>query len=128
MCKDDDELVDHLLIHCWAAHRLWSLVFRSVGIDWVFPNRVSDLLFGWWNWFGKTSSGVWNLIPSCLTWTIWRKRNSRTFENTETALDKLLEIFFGFLYDWSQAWGLTSSLSVGDFLASLAFDNYDMFV
>ena len=59
-------------------------------------NQVLDLLFGWWNWFGKKSSGVWNLIPSCLMWTIWSERNSRTFENRETALDKLLEIFFAF--------------------------------
>ena len=33
MCKADDELVDHLFIHFWAAQKLWSLVFRSVGID-----------------------------------------------------------------------------------------------
>jgi hypothetical protein len=46
MCKVDDESVDHLFIHCWAAWMLWSLVFRSVGIDWVLPNRVLDLLFG----------------------------------------------------------------------------------
>jgi hypothetical protein len=56
-------------------------------------------------------------------WTIWRERNSRTFENKEIALDKLSEIFFGALYDWSRAWGLTSSPSVGEFFVSLAFDN-----
>jgi hypothetical protein len=101
MCKGDDESVDHLFIHCWAARRLWSSVFRAVGIDWVFPNRVVDLLFGWWNWFGKKSSSVWNLIPSCLMWTIWWERNNRTFENQELAMDKLLEFFYGALFDWS---------------------------
>ena len=128
MCKDDDESVDHLFIHCRAARVFWSLVFRSVGIDWVLPNRISDLLFGWWNWFGKSSSSVWNLIPSCLMWTIWRERNSHTFEIKETVVDKLLEIFFGVLYDWSWAWGFTSSPSVGEFLASLAIDNSDVFL
>jgi hypothetical protein len=44
-CKDDDESVDHFFIHCRAARVFWSLVFRSVGIDWVLPNRISDLLF-----------------------------------------------------------------------------------
>ncbi len=91
-------------------------------------NQVSDLLFGRWNWFGKKSSSVWNLIPSCLMWTIWSERNSCTFENRETALDKLLEIFFGVLYDWSRAWGFTSSPSVGEFLAALAFDNSILFL
>jgi hypothetical protein len=73
MCKSDGECVDHVFIHCGAARLLWSLVFRSFGMVWVLPNRVSDLLFGWWNWFGKKSSGVWNLIPSCLMWTIWQE-------------------------------------------------------
>jgi hypothetical protein len=121
-CKNADETVDHLLLHCWAARQLWSFVFQFVGIDWVLPSQVSDVSFGWWNWFGKRSSGVWNLIPSCLMWTIWRERNSRTFENKETPLAKIIELFFGSLYDWSRAWGLTSSPSVGEFLASECSD------
>ena len=92
----------------------------------VFPNRVLDLLFGWWNWFGKKSSIVWNLIPSCLMWTIWWERNNRTFENKELTMDKLLEFFYGALFNWSWAWGFTSSSSVGEFLVSLAFDNSAM--
>ena len=66
MCKNADETVDHLLLHCWATRQLWSFVFLFVGIDWVLPTQVSDVLFSWWNWFGKRSLGVWNLIPSCL--------------------------------------------------------------
>ena len=66
---------------------------------------------------------MWNLIPSCLMWTICQERNSRTFEDKETTVDKLLEIFFGVLFDWSQAWGFTSSPSIGEFLVSLAFAN-----
>ncbi len=41
-------------------------------------------------------------------------------------MDKLLEIFFGVLYDWSRAWGFSSSPSVGEFLVSLAFDSSDL--
>ena len=126
MCKNAEETVDHLLLHCWVARQLWNFVFLFVGIDWVLLLHVSNLLFGWWNWFGKRSSGVWNLIPSCLMWTIWRERNKRTFENMETPVAKVIEIFFVSLYDWSRAWGLTSSPFVGEFLASLAFDNSDL--
>jgi hypothetical protein len=124
MCKNA-EMVDHLLIHCWFARQLWNFVFQSVGIDWVLPHHVPKMLFNWWNWFGKRSSGVWNLIPSCLMWTIWRERNKRTFENMETPLAKIIEIFFVSLFDWSRAWGLTSSTSVGEFLESFDCNSSD---
>ena len=126
LCKKADETVDHLLLHCGVARQIWDFVFQFVGINWVLRSHVSEMLFGWWNWFGKRSSGVWNIIPSCLIWTIWRERNKRTFENQEAPVGKIIEIFFGSLYDWSRAWGLTSSSSVGDFLASLAFDNSNL--
>ena len=35
-------------------------------------------------------------------------------------------MFFTSLFDWSRAWGLSSSPSVGEFLASLAFDSSDL--
>ena len=40
MCKNADETVDHLLLHCCAARHLWSFVFQFVGIDWVLPSQV----------------------------------------------------------------------------------------
>ena len=126
MCKNTNETVNHLLLHCLIARQIWGFVFQFVGINWVLPSHVSKVLGGWWNWLGRRCSGVWNLIPSCLMWTIWRERNKRTFENQETLVAKIIEIFFVSLYDWSRAWGLTSSPSVGEFLTSLAFDNSDL--
>ena len=73
MCCCNGETVDHLLLHCEKAYRLWSLVFRSFGISWVLPRSVAVTLFGWWNWLGKHSSSIWNLAPLCLTWCIWRE-------------------------------------------------------
>ena len=62
---------------------LWNFVFRSFGVQWVLPNRVIDLLDGWWNMLGIHSSDIWNTIPLCLMWMIWRERNNRTFEDKE---------------------------------------------
>ena len=44
MCKNAEESVDHLLLHCWAARQLWHFVFKFVGIAWVLPVHVSNLL------------------------------------------------------------------------------------
>ena len=121
MCRSGWETGEHLLIHCALASKLWYAVLRSFGVCWVFPNRIVDLLFGWYNSCGKHVSAVWNLVPLCLMWTVWRERNRRTFEDVELSTIKLIELFFGLLFDWAWVWGLTSMLSLADFVASLSF-------
>ena len=105
------------------AREVWNFIFRSFGFSWVLLERVADLLFGWHNWLGKASSKVWNLVPHCLMWTIWRERNCRTFEDLKNPSRKILELFIGSLFDWSHAWGFSSTHSLGDFLESLAFSH-----
>ena len=84
LCRCSGETVDHLLLHCGLARQVWSFVFRSFGVTWELLGRVVELLFGWRNWFGKHSSDVWNLVPSCLMWIIWWERNRQTFEDIES--------------------------------------------
>ena len=119
MCHCCGKIVDHLLLHCGKAHRLWSFVFNTFGVSWVLSRLVIDFLFGWWNWLEKHSSNIWNLAPWCLMWCIWRECNWRTFENLDRSDDQLLAFFSSTLFDWSRAWGLTSSESLCLFLSSL---------
>ena len=120
MCKGSGESVDHLLLHCEVVREVWNFILRSFGVSWVFPATVSELLFGWHNWWGKQSLFVWNLVPHCIMWTIWHARNGRTFEDMEHSVGKIIERVMGSLYDWSCAWGICSSHSLGDYLESLS--------
>ena len=43
------ESVDRLLLHCGKTYRLWSFVFKTLGISWVLSRLVADFLFDWWN-------------------------------------------------------------------------------
>ena len=122
------ETVDHLLLHYGKAYRLWSLVFRSFGISQVLPRSIADTPFGWWNWPRKHSSSIWNLASLCLMWCLWRERNWRTFEDMESSDNQLLASFNGSLFDWSRAWGLTSSDSFHMFLSSLLCNQYLFFL
>ncbi len=81
MCRCDGETISHLLLHCEVAYGSWTFVFWTFGILWVLPGCVLDLFFGWHNWLGKNQSKIWNLVPSCLFWTLWQERNNRIFEN-----------------------------------------------
>jgi exonuclease III len=118
MCCCDGENVDHLLLHCNAAQKLWNYVLRNFRVHWVLPRQVADLLFGWHNWFGKHHSHIWNLIPLCLMWTVWRERNLRTFEDLSSSPDQLLGTFVTSLFDWSRIRGFTTAVTVTEFAAS----------
>ena len=119
MCRSNGETVDHLLLHCGKTYRLWSLVFRSFGFSWVLLRSVVDTLFGWWNWPRKHLSSIWNLVPLCLMWCLWREQNRGTFEDMDSSDDQLLASFSSTLFDWSRAWRLTSSDSLPMFISSL---------
>ena len=122
MCKHNWETGDHLLLHCETASALWSFILQAFRINLVMPAKVIDLLFGWYNWFGKHSSGVWNLVPLCLMWTLWQERNRRIFEGLEKSTSQIKEQFSGLLYDCSKSWGFTDASSLPDFVVSFTSD------
>ena len=120
MCRHCGETVDHLLLHCELAYQLWSFVLITFGLSWVIPRSIPDLLFGWWNWLGKHSSQVWNLVPLCNQWCIWKERNQQTFEDVDSLGVQMIASFSRTLFNWSRAWGLTTSDSLPSFLSSLS--------
>ena len=66
MCRCYGETMDHLLLHCENVYRLWCFVLIIFRISWVPSCTVLDFLFSLWNWLGKHSSYIWNLVPLCL--------------------------------------------------------------
>jgi hypothetical protein len=127
MCCCNGESVDHLLLHCPIAGGLWSWIFQTFGVHWVLPGTVTALLFSWWNGLGRHSSDIWNTVPACLMWTIWEERNHRTFEDVSKLDSHLLEGFILTLFDWSRAWGFSTSTSIPDFISSLSLISHDVY-
>ena len=123
MCRHYEETVDHLFLHCEMAYRFWSFVFTTFGLSWVIPRSIPDLFFGWWNWLGKHLSQIWNLVPLCILLCILKEWNRRTFEDLDSSSDQMLASFSGTLFDWSRAWGLTTSDSLPSLLSSLSLCN-----
>jgi hypothetical protein len=83
MCKEAGESIDHLFLHCNIARELWNFVFTLLGLQWVMPRHVVELLACWSGCLCRVSpTALWGLIPHCLLWVIWRERNARSFEDT----------------------------------------------
>ena len=47
MCEEDEEIIDHLLIHCKSVKMLWNHFLSIVGISWVFLHSVLHTLLTW---------------------------------------------------------------------------------
>ena len=103
LCCSNGETVDHLLLHCPVVAVLWSRSFQAFGVQWVLSVTVADLLFSWWNGLGRHSLDIWNMVPICLVWTIWKECNQCTFEDVSRLDNQLLEGFIQTLFDWSRA-------------------------
>ena len=97
-------------------------MLRLFGIDWVMPGSVEELLFYWFHWLGKHSSGSWDLVAGCLMWTIWSERNRRAFEDEEKTVVQLLEFCQRTLFDWSRCWGFSNCSTLTDFISSIRID------
>ena len=82
MCKKDEESIDYLLLHCESAQFLWDAFFSGFGLAWVMPRGVADLLHCWWSGGRSRSAMVWKMIPLCIMWCLWSKRNGRFFEDS----------------------------------------------
>ena len=76
MCKRGSETGEHLFLHSDYVWELWSLIFSMFGIQWTMPRTISNLLACWKRrGLTKDNNTIWNAIPGCLMWLIWRERN-----------------------------------------------------
>ena len=73
----------------------------------------------WYNWFGKFSSDIWNMVPGCLMWVIWMERNRHSFEDLEKSLDQLQALSQSTLFEWARCWGSSNCSSIREFLTTL---------
>ena len=76
LCKDNEELADHVLIHYGKTRELWTPLLSSFGLVWGFPTSVRNLLLEWKvKGLRKKRKAVWRLAPICLFWCNWGERN-----------------------------------------------------
>jgi hypothetical protein len=59
-------------------------------------------------WRGQMGSrsilGVWRIVPLCLMWSIWQKRNARCFENMK---EQLKNILAKSLFNWTGVYNIS---------------------
>lgn len=65
-----------------------------IGVQWVMPSGVVDLLASWSHKFNRhRATAIWAMISLCLMWGIWRERNACTFDGDERSIQDLKRLF-----------------------------------
>ena len=122
LCKVDGKTVDHLLLHCHFSREVWDIIFALFSVQWVMSGTIIELLACWQGCFGLHKlNGIWNCIPHCLLWCLWRERNSRQFEGSARSLTNLKTIVLNTLFVWVLASGCFPRSTFLDFLDLCSF-------
>ena len=120
MCEEEEETIDHLLIHCKFAKMLWDLLLSIVGISWVFPNTILHTLIAWQGAaVGKKRKKIWLAAPLCLFWNLWRARNRLVFENEAPSVQRIKANFVTNLWSWAKMHSVDNTSSIVDFFTWL---------
>ena len=94
LCEEEEETLNHLLVHSPKARMLWELILAIVGFEWVFPFSVWQVLLAWQGTkVGKKRKKVSRATPIYLFWIVWCERNRVTFDNEAFFVYKLKNYF-----------------------------------
>ena len=101
---EEEETIDHLLIHCSRAKMLWNLFLAIMDYNWVFfPLTAHQSLLAWQSAsVGKKRKRVWLAAPLCLFWTLWNERNRAAFENETPSAHRMKSFFLFTLWSWAK--------------------------
>ncbi|RVX11275.1 LINE-1 retrotransposable element ORF2 protein [Vitis vinifera] len=89
LCCEEEESIDHILIHCSRARALWEFLFALFGVFWVLPSSARDTLIEWRGFMlGKKHRKVWKAAPLCLFWAVWMERNRIAFDNEDFSVHR----------------------------------------
>ena len=80
LCSDPVKTVDHLLLHCEFAWRIWSSCLNWWGVSWVPPPSVSDMTSWWFDFNLKNlKKHICGSLFFAIIWNIWLCRNKKVF-------------------------------------------------
>ena len=74
-----------------------------MGASWAFPKTVKEAIYSWKGSFvGKKRKMLWNSIPLCIFWIVWKERNQIAFKDGLIAVQRLKYSFVYNLWSWNR--------------------------
>ena len=83
----------------------------------MFPESVIEVLLSWRGSFvGKKRKKIWNSIPVCIFWTVWKERNRLAFRGGFLDIQKFKNFFVCNLWSWARVYNGEETYSLLGFL------------
>ena len=102
LCKEDEENIDHILLHCPSVWGFWVALNSLQGMEWVCPLLIKDLMVDWTTiLIRKRAKSIWQTTLSNLCWAIWKERNMVVFDNIIFSQKRLKNSFITSLTSWT---------------------------
>ena len=97
LCLEEEETLDHILLHCVTVQVLWHPLFSLFEVTWGKRlSSVRSLLSRGLLW-GRRGTRLGKLL---LFWTMWKERNSRVFHYKGHTIQRLKQFFLFNLWGW----------------------------
>ena len=120
LCGCAEESIHHILLHCLVVRPLWEIILSLVGISWVFPKEVKDVLLSWkGSYVGKKGRKIWISVPLGTFWAVWKEMNRIAFRDGTLVVQRLNHSFVSNLWSWNSIGEeITSLIGFLEWLAS----------
>lgn len=66
MCKQEEELIDYILLHSVLESMLWQWVFSTFGIAWMIHSSTRVMLLSWKRSMLGRKGGEHGQLPVCV--------------------------------------------------------------
>ncbi|RVW62551.1 putative ribonuclease H protein [Vitis vinifera] len=117
LCLENEETIEHLLLHCSRTRVLWDLLFTILGVSWVLPCSVKETLLSWHGSFvGKKRKKMWRAAPLHIFWTVWKARNCLAFKDDMVSIQRLKYSFIFSLWAETKLFIIDCPLTIANFI------------
>ena len=93
MCKNAEETIDHLLLHCKCSSKIWRNCMVWWGVSWCANKSLLDWAMGWFGLCPKAVQGrAWSTLSFATVWTIWDSMNQMIFRNFDQGVYQAIDM------------------------------------
>ena len=103
LCSQEPETVAHLLLHCVVPKEVWWAAMNFIELPQRFSTDRLDIPGTWERLragLTKDKRKGMDTLFILISWSLWKERNNRTFNNVTTATPQLIKV----IKDEARAW------------------------